>query len=297
MMLTQKKIGRALVAAALTSLAGGIAIALPLVENDNWRVPQNLEALAGSSPNLNTPAVDGCASLSPDGLTIAFTSNRTGTFDVYVASRPNTSVGFGNPVALPAGINTAANDSCPTLLRDRLYFSSDREDPAYDIYMSRRVGTGWSAPIRLGRNVNPPGREEESAALYRVGTHEILLFSSRNLDGSDGKIYQSIDGGPKSLVMGGPNAVGSNNRPSITADGRTIYFDSDRAGTFGGPDIYYATRQLPFGPFGIAIHARTLSSPAFDARPFISNDGRMITFGSNRAGTTSPAPDTWFATR
>jgi hypothetical protein len=33
----------------------------------------NLATLPGSSPNINTPAVDGCASLSADKLTIAFT--------------------------------------------------------------------------------------------------------------------------------------------------------------------------------------------------------------------------------
>ena len=31
---------------------------------------------------ISTPAVDGCASISPDGLSIAFTSNRTGNFDI-----------------------------------------------------------------------------------------------------------------------------------------------------------------------------------------------------------------------
>ena len=86
---------RALLAAAAITCAGGMAAAMPLLYNDNWNVPRNLEALPGSSPNLNTPAVDGCASLSADRLTIAFTSNRTGNFDVYVATRPNVSVGLG----------------------------------------------------------------------------------------------------------------------------------------------------------------------------------------------------------
>ena len=66
--------------------------------------------------------MDGCASLSPDKLTIAFTSNRTGNFDVYVATRPNAGVGFGNPVALPAPINTAADEACPRSRATGAYF-------------------------------------------------------------------------------------------------------------------------------------------------------------------------------
>jgi WD40 repeat protein len=272
----------------------GAAAAFPLVPQ--WSPPMNLESIPGSSANLNTPAVDGCASLSPDGMTIAFTSNRTGNFDIYLATRRNRSVGFGNPVPLPAPINTAANDACPTLTSDALYYSSDRDDPAYDLYVSQRLGAGWSGPRRLGRNINAPGVLEESAAPYFIGGHEILLFSIRNPDGSGGKIYQSIDGGRKTLVQGGINSASSDNRPSITADAKTIYFDSDRTGTLGGSDLYFATRRTPFGAFGPATHMTAQSSPGFDARPFVSMDGTMLTYSSSRAGSTSPAPDIWFST-
>jgi hypothetical protein len=274
------------------------AAALPLA--GQWKTPANLESLQGSSPNINTPAVDGCASLSPDNLTIAFTSNRTGNFDLYMATRPNAGVGFGNPVPLPAPVNTAADEACPTITADgRLFFSSDRDDPAYDLYVTKRVNGSWVAPIHLGSNINTPGRLDESAAVYKLGAHEVMLFSSRNLDSSDGRIYQSVDGGPKTLVGGGPNfgvGVWTNNRPSITPDGRTIYFDSVRPGGLGEPDLYMAKRALPIGPFGPATHLRSLSSPMFDARPFISADGTMMTFSSARTGSTSDAPDIWFTT-
>src|SRR5215210_8940428 len=75
---------------------------------DDWSAPANLESLPGSSGGLNTPAVDGCASHSPDGLKIIFNSNRGGDFDLYVASRSDTSEGFGAPVRLPAPVNSSA---------------------------------------------------------------------------------------------------------------------------------------------------------------------------------------------
>jgi Tol biopolymer transport system component len=276
-------------------LLAGTAIAMPPF--GDWSEPANLASLPGTGAGISTPAVDGCASLSPDGLTIAFTSNRTGNFEVYVASRASKSQGFGSPVRLPAPINTSANDACPTLVQgNRLFFSSDRDDPAYDLYVARRVAGSWSV-THLGPNINRTGWEEESAAIFDDGNHEVMLFSRRLLDGSEGKIYQSIDGGPATLVPGGPHSSASDNRPSITHDGKTIFFDSTRYGTLGGPDLYYATRSSTSEPFGPAIHLQELSSEGFDARPFISWDGTMLTFGSARAGNPSPAPDTWFATR
>jgi Tol biopolymer transport system component len=276
-------------------LAGGGAMAMPAF--GDWSAPANLSSLAAPGSAINTPAVDGCASLSPDGLTIAFTSNRTGNFDVYVATRANKSLRFGSPSRLPSPISTAANDSCPTLVQgNRIFFSSDRDDPAYDLYVARRVAGSWSVS-HLGPNINQPGWEEESAAVYEDDGREVMLFSRRRLDGSSGKIYQSVAGGPATLVAGGPHSSASDNRPSITHDGKTIFYDSDRYGTLGGPDLYYSTRSSTSEPFGPAIHLQELSSGGFDARPFISWDGTMLTFGSARPGNPSPAPDTWFATR
>lgn len=289
---TRARLGGALLT---TVMMAGAAAAMPPF--GDWSDPANLASLPGTGSGISTPAVDGCASLSPDGLSIAFTSNRTGNFDIYVAARPSKSAPFGNAVRLPAPISTSANEACPTLVQgNRMFFSSDRDDPAYDLYEARRVAGSWSV-TRLGPNINRPGWLDESAAIFEDGDHEVMLFSSRSPDGDQGKIYQSIDGGPASLVAGGPHSSASDNRPSITHDGLTIFFDSNRWGTLGDQDLFYATRSNTSEPFGDAIHLESLSSPGFDARPFISWDGTMLTFSSARAGNPSPAPDIWFATR
>ena len=266
---------------------------------EDWSTPVNLESLPGSSTAVNTPAVDGCASHSQDGLSIVFNSNRGGNQDLYMATRSNTSEGFGTPERLPAPVNTSANEACPTIANGhRLYFSSDREDPAYDMYVSRRGPNGWSEPENLGPNINTAGWLDEAAAFYEDGGDQVMLFSSRQAGGSgDGNIYQSVNGGPKSLVAGGANSSASDNRPSVTRDGLTIFFDSTRSGGLGGPDIYYATRSSTSEPFGPAIHLGNLSSSVFDARAHISKDGSFITFSSQRPGGESAAPDIWYATR
>jgi Tol biopolymer transport system component len=267
---------------------------------DDWATPVSIESLPGSSSSVNSPAVDGCASHSPDGLTLVFNSNRGGNQDLYMADRSSTSEGFGAPVRLPAPVNTSANESCPTVGNGhRLYFSSDRDDPAYDIYVSKRGPNGWSEPQNLGPNINTDGWLDESAAFYDDSSgNQVMLFSSRQNGGTgDGNIYESVNGGPKSLVAGGPNSSASDNRPSVTRDGLTIFFDSTRTGTLGGPDIYYATRSSISQPFGQAIHLSVLSSSVFDARASISKDGSFVTFSSQRPGGESAAPDMYYATR
>jgi Tol biopolymer transport system component len=282
--------------------AGLIAIATATAVTaknwDDWSAPANLESLQGSSSAVNTPAVDGCYSHSPDGLTIMFNSNRTGNQDIYLATRSNTSEGFGSPTPLPDPVNSSSNEACPTIANGhRLYFSSDREDPAYDIYVTRLGQDGWSEPENLGPNINRPGWLDEAATFYEDGGDQIMLFSSRLPNGTAGKIYQSVNGGPASLVGGGPNSSASDNRPSVTRDGLNIFFDSTRSGGLGGPDLYYATRSSTSQHFGQAIHLQQLSSPGFDARPYISKDGSFLTFSSVRTGNESPAPDMWIATR
>ena len=283
---------------AVSLIALASATALGAKNWDEWSAQSNLESLSGSSPAVNTPAVDGCASHSPDGLTIIFNSNRGGNQDLYMAKRSSTDAGFGAPVRLPAPVNTSANEACPTIATgNRLYFSSDRTDPGYDIYVTKHGPNGWSEPANLGPNINRDGYLDESAAFYEDGDHQVMLFSSRSPGDDVGKIYQSVDGGPRSLVQGGPHSSASDNRPSVTRDGLTIFFDSTRTGSLGGPDLYYATRSSTSKPFGSAIHLQQLSSPAFDARANISKDGSFITFSSNRSGSESPAPDIWFASR
>jgi hypothetical protein len=287
---------RGLFAAAALALASTAALALPAF--GDWSGPHRLEDLPNSSRELNTRAIDGCATQAPDGLSIMFNSNRAGSQDIYVARRDSVDEGFGDPQPLPAPINLANFDEfCPTLRRGgRLYFSSTRAGNIGDLYVTRAGPKGWSPPVPVP-GVNTPQMEETAAFYEDEAGREVMLFTRRLANGTGGQIFQSVEGGPPSLVQGGPNEVGSNARASITHDGRTIFFDSVRPGGLGGPDLYVATRAQASGAFSPATHLASLSSPAFDARPYISWDGRRLTFSSARSGSESNFPDIWFARR
>ena len=126
-----------------------------------------------------------------------------------------------------------------------------------------------------------------------------MLFSRRHPDGSEGKIYQSIDGGPASLVAGGPHSsVFAQSPEHHPRRARRIFYDFYCYGTLGGPDLYYSTWSSTSEPFGFRrFTCEELSSAGFDARPFVSWDGTFLTFSSARAGNPSPLRDIWFSTR
>jgi hypothetical protein len=287
-----------MLAAVGGSLVASASTAMPPF--GDWAEPASIETLAGSSGNLNTTFVDGCASQSRDGLTLYFNSNRAGTQDIYMATRASKSEGFRNPVLLPAPVNTTFKDeSCPTMRPGgQLYFSSNRDDPAYDLYVSREGPKGWAVPARLGPNINVAGLLDESATFYEdEDGNEVMLFCRRSTNGTNGKIYESINGGPASLVAGGPHSTASDCRPSVTHDGKTIFFDSTRAGGLGAQDLYYATRSSLSQPFGSAVHLQALSGPGFDARASISWDGTMLTYSSVRTTNEGALPDIYFTAR
>lgn len=267
---------------------------------DQWgpAVPVNGTVL------LNTPALEGCPSESPDGRSLYFATNRAGDIDIYVSHR-QPSGQWGDPEQLPKGpnsVNSAANDFCPTALPGgHLMFVSERNDGlncgtgTADIYETYyRPAEGWTAPEHLGCVVNSTG--SEFAPSFVAAGGGMLFFSSNRGSGGKHAIYVSVRGSDREwqqpTAVAELNAPGYNTfRPNVTADGREIVFDSDRP-TSTGADIWYAYRAdlnaswsspVRFaGGGGIAVN-----SAAGETRASLSRDGQRLYFGSNRDGVSS----------
>lgn len=242
--------------------------------------------------SLNTTGVDGCPSLSPDGLELWFTSNRGGGApDIWVARRSSPDAPWGAAVNAGSPINTPAPEACPTMTRGgRLYFTRlAAPDPSGDLYVVRRGPQGWGTPERLGPNVNQAGSIEESATFYEDGDDSVMLFSSNR--GGRNRIYQSVNGGMAELVPGGVNSAAADARPTVRKDGLEIFFDSNR-GVNPNIDFWTAPRSSTSAEWGQATRLSFSSSempggffqPGFDARPSISWDGSEMVMASFRAG-------------
>jgi Tol biopolymer transport system component len=193
-----------------------------------------------------------------------FVSDRPGGFgkqDLYVARRQNKRDDFGwrPPENLGAAVNSIENDYTPSLFQDAtgravLYFSSDRSGGLgnVDIYSS---------------TVNEDGEFEWAVLVPELSTSSIderpnvrkdglEIFFDSNRPGSLGATdlwvstrQSSADPWSPPVNLGSAvNTAAGELRPSLSFDGTTLYFHSNRPGSFGSVDIYVTTRAKVSGP-------------------------------------------------
>jgi outer membrane protein OmpA-like peptidoglycan-associated protein len=125
-------------------------------ENNKWSKSVPIEG-----QDINTKYWESHASISHNGKTLYFTSNRKdgiGNMDIY-KSVLQSSGQWGAPVNLGLGINTALNEDTPFITDNDslLYFSSQGHENmgGYDIFVSRLSPSGqWSKPENVLYPVN-----------------------------------------------------------------------------------------------------------------------------------------------
>jgi len=85
--------------------------------------------------------------------------------------------------------------------------------------------------------------------------------------------------------------------PCISADGLSLYFNSDRPGGSGGIDLWVTTRDTIDDEWGTPVNlGPTVNSSSNDGIPSFSADDLTLYFNSNRPGGYG-GMDIWFTTR
>ena len=157
---------------------------------------------------VNSAQADGCPIESPDGLSLFIASTRPGAVggatdpnDIWVAKRTSKDAPFAAPQHLPAPVNSAAADFCPTPLSGKgLLFVSARAVAgacgAGDIYFTpKHPVRGWLTPSNLGCSATGAGPNSAGGEFSpsRVETNEgtLLFFSSPGAGGLAGHLRQS----------------------------------------------------------------------------------------------------------
>jgi OOP family OmpA-OmpF porin len=164
----------------------------------------------------------------------------------------------------------------------RLGFTDDFDE---DLVVSQKDKLGrWTSPQSISKNIN---------SIYNEGTCTIsadgrkIIFTS--CIGREGfgscDLFQSFKIGddwtvPENL---GPNINSSEweSQPSLSADGRTLYFVSDRRGGLGRRDIWVATQNSD-GSWSRAKNVGKPVNTVYDElSPFIHVNNRTLFFASN----------------
>lgn len=290
-------LNRALVLALVIAAASGTAAlaADPGPHFGPWSAAQKIDEINGNDPDLNTPSQDGCPIQSPDGLALYIASNRPGGrggLDIWMATRASKGSPWGAPVNLPEPINSAADDFCPTPVgKHGLFFVSRRVIDGVtcglgDIFFARRDPEGtWGDPHHFGCAPDGPNSVlDEQGPSYAQGH---LYFSSSSAS-VPGDLFVSEENGPLSFGPATPiaelNDAGANDiQPNVRKDGREVVFSSNRAGGFGGQDIWSATRASPDAPWTAPVNLGSgVNTGLGESRPSLSRDALQLLFG--RAG-------------
>jgi len=255
---------------------GAVATAAWAKNWTTWDAPAPLTS-------INTTFVEGCPSLGPEGDTLYFASNRTGTLgglDIWVSHR-NAAGDWATPVNLGAPINSTADDFCPTPVPGhRLFFVSKRAPaPDGDIYLARYGKDGWQSPSRLGSNINSTA-EEHSPSYFEDDQGVPVLYFSSTRSGRP-QIFYSVNWGSAALAPGGVNSSAADARPNVSKDGLEIVWDSNRSGSLG-LDIWTASRTSTDDPWGTAVQlGNGINTAAGEGRAAMSRDGSLLVFHRN----------------
>lgn len=160
-------------------------------------------------------------------------------------------------------------------------FEADTAGGEYyeDIYISYKEGDTWTYPEPI-ENINTKGHD--AAIAISPDGHKLFIYKSSVKDGGD--IYMSTLTG-KSWSAPGRLAGEVNTRywegsASLSANGRVLYFSSDRPGGLGGKDIYKAELNEQGAWINIKNLGPTINTPYDDDAPFIHPDGRLLHFSS-----------------
>lgn len=186
-------------------------------------------------------------------------------------------------------INSSADDVAPQLAPDgsSLYSTSNREtrenpDGLDRIYRSARGEQEWQSGV--------PAFAEGLAS----GKAGALCFDPAHGQAMLVRCFQPGGVGDCDLCtvsLAGDGAVRNpgeplNNKewdshPTLTADGRTLYFASERHGGKSGSDLYAATRNAD-GGWSVPVNlGEPINTAGEEITPFISGDGQTLWFSSS----------------
>ena len=214
--------------------------------DDDWSEPVNL------GQEVNSSASDTGPFISADGLSLYFSSKRpggSGNWDIWVARRVTINDEWGTPVNLGPIVNASDGDYMSSISADglSLYFSSQRSGGSgkRDLWTTTRATTNddWSEPVNLGPTVNSSSNERNLC----ISSDDLTLFFQSDRPGGYGYVdiwmttRATISNDWSEPVNLGPvvNSLSSDISPSISADGRTLYFSaSERPGGYGSWDLW-----------------------------------------------------------
>ena len=191
-----------------------------------------------------------------------------------------------------AALNTPGTEYAPILRGDELVFTASRKDVVY-----KNNGLPMTAlyKAKLGQNPDETGAGAQlfSGNVFQGDVNEgtpafskdgkMMVFARGNTGkrkgGADVDLFLSRQeaGGNWGVPFRLPisDSLAWDGSPAFSADGKTLYFASNRAGSVGGIDLYRANMDAS-GRLSRPVNmGRDINTPADELFPFVAADGKL----------------------
>ncbi|MFY0598272.1 MAG: PD40 domain-containing protein [Cyclobacteriaceae bacterium] len=197
-------------------------------------------------------------------------------------------------------LNTPRAEYSPVYKDGLLYFTSNRDGdriyiatgtPFTHIYSVATKGANVDINTlkKLPSSINHEDTNEGSVAISADGTS--IIFAKGNNGKATGNTevnlyFTRFRNGqwsePRPLSLNDHESWDST--PSLSPDGGTLYFSSNRAGGYGGADLYSAKLNRRGRWVDIKNLGSHINTPGYEAFPFVSEDGRLYFSSDGHAG-------------
>jgi flagellar motor protein MotB/tetratricopeptide (TPR) repeat protein len=209
-------------------------------------------------------------------------------FSIYAVSNP---VSF-NPENLGVNVNTIGDEYWPSLSADEQTLIITRQIKSTslyggmqeDFYISHMTKDGWGLMENAGVPLNTSDNE---GAQSISADGRLMVFTACNKKGGVGRcdLYYSRRIGdswtfPKNM-QAPVNTRYKETQPSLSADGKTLYFASDRPGGKGQLDIWITSID-DSGNWSKPVNlGDTINTKKNEMSPFIHEDNQTLYFSSD----------------
>ena len=210
-----------------------------------------------------------------------------------------------NPINLGSDVNSSESDYLPAITADEqnlVYTRLIPKDPSNslpgtknkseDFYSCKKINGKWSKAINMGPPINTYGNE--GAQCISADGQTLIFTACSEYDGYPGGrkgfgscdlfIAKKLANGSWSVPenMGKPiNTDSWESQPTLSSDGQTLYFVSNRAGGKGSADIWKCTKN-ELGKWSNLVNlGDSINTPGFDESPFIHPDNKTLYFVSD----------------
>jgi len=189
-----------------------------------------------------------------------------------------------NPLELPKTVNRFQSQYFPVLTADReTLIYTGNEDNDENIYVTSIKDKNWTEPVSISDKINTKENEGTASISADGRTLVFTACGGRKGFGSCDLFITYKQGNnwtsPQNLGTG-VNSPEWESQPSLSADGRTLYFVSDRNGSLGKRDIWVSKLDSSNTWEKATNLGKPVNTIEDDLSPFIHANGKTLFFAS-----------------